>query len=539
LGCFLSQDAAKTTIETFGGFIARYMGDGVLAYFGYPLAHEDDAERAVRAGLALADVVPAIDTHPTLAVRIGVATGPVVVGDIIGEGASQESAVVGETPNLAARLQGVAKPNNVVLSESTRRLTAGRFEFNSLGAQQLNGITGPVPAYQAVSLLSGPSRFETAHPGSLTPMTGRDGELSLLVQQWERARENEGQVVLLAGEPGIGKSRLIEALREHTSAEASTVQHYQCSPYYTATAFHPVINLIERAAGFAREDRTETKLDKLEALIEGLSPGNEKAVALIAALLALSTERYTPLNLTPQRQRAETIATFVRQMESLSDLGPMLMLFEDMHWSDPSTVELLDAMINQLQGLPIFALITYRPEFHPPWTGYGHVTTQSLNRLGRKAIKGIVEQVAEGKSLPPDVLEEIITKTDGVPLFVEELTKSVLESASLRTSGQSHALEDVRLSIPSSLQDALTARLDRLGAVKEVAQMGACIGRVFSHELLAAVSALHPSVLDEALTRLVASGLVFRRGESPEATYTFKHALVQDVAREKIGRAHV
>jgi len=530
------QDAAKTAIETFGGYIARYMGDGVLAYFGYPQAHEDDAERAVRAGLALTDVVPAIDAEPALAVRIGIATGSVVVGDIIGEGASQESAVVGETPSLAARLQGVAEPNTVVLSESTQRLIAGRFELTSLGTQHLKGITGPVPAHQAISPRSGPSRFETTHPGNLTPLIGREGELSLFVQRWERARDNEGQVVLLEGEPGIGKSRLIEALRERVQAEAPTVQHYQCSPYYTATALYPVINHIERAAGFAREDRTDARLDKLEASMQALLPENEQGVALIAALLSLPTERYAPLDMTPQRQRAETITVLVRQLEALSDRGPMLMLFEDMHWSDPSTVELLDAMIDRLQGLPVFALITYRPDFHPPWTGYGHVTAHSLNRLGRQDVRGIVDKVAEGESLPSYAIEEIIAKTDGVPLFVEELTKTVLESGNWSAAGQPHGLQSARLPIPSTLHDALISRLDRLGAAKEVAQMGACIGRVFSYELLTAVSTLQASALDDALSRLVSRGLVFRRGKLPDATYTFKHARVQEVARGSVLR---
>ena len=359
------QSAARNAIEHYDGYIARYMGDGLLVYFGYPQAHEDDPERAVRAGLEIVERVSALKFPDSieLQVRIGIATGLVVAGDIVGEGASEERAVLGDTPNLAARLQDIAEPNAVVLSESTRRLVEGRFVFEVLVPLVLKGISSMVPAYRALSVRTGSSRFETAHSGDLTRLMGRGGELSLLMQYWERAREGEGQVVLLEGEAGMGKSRLIEAVRETIGVEASTVQRYQCSPYYTATAFHPVVDLLERTAGVALGDDSDTKLDKLETSMETLAQRNELTVALMARLLSLPTERYAPLNMTPQRQRAEQIVMLVRQLEDYCALRAMLMLVEDVHWSDPSTVELLDTMIDRIQGLPVLALISIDPNF--------------------------------------------------------------------------------------------------------------------------------------------------------------------------------
>jgi predicted ATPase len=365
---------------------------------------------------------------------------------------------------------------------------------------------------------------------------GRGGELSLLMQYRERAREGEGQVVLLEGEPGMGKSRLIEAARDTIGAEALTVQRYQCSPNYIATAFHPVVNLLERTAGFVRGDDTDTKLDKLELSMETSAQSNESTVTLMARLLSVPTERCAPLNMTPQRQRVEQIVMLVRQLEDYCAVGPMLMLVEDMHWSDPSTIEVLDTMIDRIQGLPVLALISYGREFRPPWTVYGHVTSHLINRLGRKDVKAIVKNVAESGLLPQHVLKEIIIKTDGVPLFAEELTKAVLETQSLSAAGQSNAM-DAPILIPSTLRDALLPRLDLLEAAREVAQMGACIGRVFGHELVAAISSLHTSVLDEALSELVIRGLVFQQGESTEATYTSKQALVRDVAYSSLLRS--
>ncbi len=514
------------------------MGDGLLVYFGYPLAHEDDAERAVRSGLSIVDTVRKLKPSDRieLQVRIGIATGLVVAGDIVGEGASEEHAVLGDTPNLAARLQSIAAPGSVVISPSTQRLVAGRFEFESLPAQQLKGLSESVSPYRVVDVREEPSRFEAAHLGDLTPLKGRESELALLVQRWDRACSGEGQVVLVEGEPGIGKSRLIQALRDRVGPEASTVQRYQCSAYYNSRAFHPAIDLLERAAKFARGDDMDVKLDKLEASMEALLPGDETSVALMAALLSLPTERYAQLNMTPQKQRAKTIEGLVGQLAALSTQGPLLMLFEDVHWSDPSTLELLDALIDRIQSLPVLLLITYRPEFTPPWTGYGHVTVHSLNRLGRREVSGIVKIVTGGKTLPSEVFEQIIDKTDGVPLFVEELTKTVLEAGILTESEDSYFLNGplLPLAIPSTLHDALISRLDRLSPVKEVAQIGACIGRAFSYELLAAVSPRQGDELEDALSELVNSGLIFRRGELPEATYTFKHALVRDAAYQSL-----
>ena len=378
------QSAAAGAIAHYEGYVARYMGDGLLVYFGYPQAHEDDAERAVRAGLGIVEAVDGLRPRGELRlqVRIGVATGLVVVGDIVGEGASEERAVLGDTPNLAARLQGVAPPNGVVIGENTQRLVAGLFVLDDLEPQSLKGISAQVTAYQAKGTSAAPSRFEAAHPQGVTPLTGRESELALLTQRWNQASEGEGQVVLLEGEPGIGKSRLLQAARDHIDEAAVFVQRYQCSPYHATTPFYPVIDLIERAARFSPEEGAEEKLDKLEAAIGSLLPSAEPGLSLMAALLSLPVDRYSPLNMTPQKQRLETIEALVAQLRALRSAGPLLMLFEDVHWSDPSTLEFLEAVIDRIESSPVLCLITFRPEFSPPWTGHGHVTTLSLNRLG-------------------------------------------------------------------------------------------------------------------------------------------------------------
>jgi predicted ATPase len=514
------------------------MGDGVLAYFGYPQAHEDDAERAVRAGLQIVEAVPQAVPGQTLAVRVGIATGPVVVGDSIGHGAAQESAVVGVTPNLAARLQGIAPDDSVVVSPSTQRLVAGRFKLERSPARRVKGLDEPVSPFKVLGVRADRSRFEAAQRGALSPLLGRDAELALLERRWGQAQAGEGQAVLLQGEPGIGKSRLIQAVRERVGADATVVLRYQCSPHHTATAFYPVTELLGRAAQFSSNDEPASKLDKLEAMMAGLLPGNETALALVAALLSLPVERYVPLDMTAQAQRAATIDALAAMLESLQRRGPTLVLFEDVHWSDPSTLDYLDAVIDRMASLPVLALVTYRPEFQPTWGGYGHVTTHSLNRLGRREVSGIVAGVSGGKALPPEVLSQIEVKTDGIPLFVEELTKTVLEAGFLVETDTSYALEGPvpHLAIPSTLHDALLARLDRLASAKEIAQIGACIGRTFSYELIAAAAPASGDALDAALETLSASELVFRRGKPPAARFTFKHALVQDAAYQSLLR---
>ena len=532
------QNTVASEAARFEGHVAKYMGDGVLIYFGYPRAHEDDAERAARAGLDIAKAVGAINAAgiQDLQARIGISTGQVVVGDLIGEGAAQEEAVVGATPNLAARLQELAGPGAVVISQSTRRLLGQLFECEDLGEQQLKGIGG-VRAWRVVREQAMESRFEARQAGGMTPFVGRDEEIGLLLGRWGAAKSGEGQVVLLEGEPGIGKSRITRTFRELISSEAHTRLRYQCSPYYTNSALYPFITQIERAAGFARGDDMNTRLDKLEAM---LGDAAEATVApLIAAMLSLDISRYPPLAMSPQKQKDETLKAIADEVTALAGEQPVLMIFEDAHWIDPTTQELLDLIVPLVAEHPVLLVITYRPEFTPPWTGLGQVVPVVLTRFGRAQAATMVARVTGDKALPDEVLDQIVAKTDGVPLFVEELTKTVLESGLVAEADGAYALTGplTELAIPSSLQDSLMARLDRLSPVKEVAQIGACIGREFSYALLAAVSGLRDNELQNSLTELTNSALVFRRGNPPDATYTFKHALVQDVAYESLLRS--
>ncbi len=529
------QDCCAGVIDRFEGHVAKFMGDGVLAYFGYPHAHEDEAERAVRAGL---DIIAAIRnlkprTSGPLAVRVGIATGLVVVGDLIGQGASQERVVVGETPNLAARLQGLAEPDSLVISRRTRRLIGGLFEVVDLGVQQVKGLAEPVRAWRVVAESRAESRFEALRGTGLMQLIGRDHEIALLLDRFERARDGEGQVVLLAGEAGIGKSRIVRALRERLDDESYTSISHYCSAYHQSSALYPVIGLLERAARFQPGDSAAERIEKLESLLALSTDDVSDVLPLIAALLSVPVDdRYPPLNLTPQRQKQKTLEILGDQLAGLAVAQPVLAVYEDVHWIDPSSLDLLDLVIDQVQSLPILVIITYRPEFNPPWTGYPHVTSLSLSRLTRRYGRAMVERVTGGKALPAEVMQQIVDKTDGVPLFVEELTKAVLESDLLREAEGRYELTGLLppLAIPTTLQDSLIARLGRLAPVKEVAQIGAAIGREFSYELLAAVAPLREAELQDALLQLTRSELIFRRGVPPKATYTFKHALVQDAA---------
>ncbi|BCG96918.1 adenylate/guanylate cyclase domain-containing protein [Mesorhizobium sp. 131-2-1] len=525
---------AADTIARFGGFVAKYMGDGVLVYFGYPQAHENDAEQAVRAGLALIDSVGRLQLSEPLRVRVGIATGQVVVGDLITAGEGHERGVVGETPNLAARLQALAEPDAVVIGPQTRQLVGGLFEYRDLGAVEVKGFPERVHPYQVVRESAVESRFEALHGTTPTPMVGREEEVHLLQRHWHRAKSGEGRVVLLSGEPGIGKSRLTVTLQERIQNEPYTRLRYFCSPHHQDSALHPTIAQLERAAGFERDDPPERKLDKLAALLAEASPED---VALLAELLSLPVEgRFPPLQLTPQRKKEKVFDALLRQLEDLARRGPVLMLFEDVHWIDPSSRELLDLVIERVQRLPVLLLLTFRPEFHPPWTGQAHVTVLVLNRLDRREGAALVHRVAGTGELPGDVVAEIIERTDGVPLFVEELTKAVLEGGNARTVLSKAAA--TALNVPATLHASLMARLDRLGsAVMEVAQVGAILGREFSYELLAAVAPRNAAELNAALDQLVVAGLVFCRGTRPLATYLFKHALVQDAAYGTLLRA--
>jgi class 3 adenylate cyclase len=507
-------------VEGFGGFVARYMGDGVLVYFGYPQAHEDDAERATRCGLALVDRVPQLDQAEELHVRVGIATGLVVVG-----GEIVEHDVAGDTPNLAARLQALTEPDTVVIAASTRRLIGDLFEYRNLGEKELKGIAGPVSAWQALRPSGVESRFEALRGSALTPLVGRDKEIDLLLRRWARAKSGEGQVALVSGEPGIGKSRLVAELAQRLQAEPLLRLRYFCSPYHQDSALFPFIDQLERAAGFAREDLPAARLEKLEALLALATP-LEEDVALIADLLSLPASEHHPLpSLSPQRKKEKTLEALIRQLEGLAGKQPVLMVFEDAHWMDPTSRELLDLTVDRARSLAVLLIVTFRPEFQPPWTGQPQVTMLALNRLDRRDGGALVAQIAGGKALPDAVVAQIVDRTDGVPLFVEELTKSVLES------GMS------LVGIPTTLHDSLMARLDRLASVRLMAQIGAAIGREFSYQLLHAVARLPEEELQAALARLVASELVFQRGRPPEAVYSFKHALVQDAAHSSLLRS--
>src|SRR6516225_8555370 len=519
------------TVARFGGFVAKYMGDGVLVYFGYPQAHEDDAERAAGAGLAVIDAVGRLATPEPLNVRIGIATGLVVVGDLIGAGAAQERGVVGETPNLAARLQALARPGTLVVADSTRRQIGTLFEIEDLGPQLLAGFAEPQPAWRVVGESGVLSRFEALRSGT-TPLVGRDEELDLLLRRWQQAKSGAGRVVLVSGEPGIGKSRLTAALSQHIETEPHTRLRYFCSPHDQDSALYPFIGQLERAAGFARDDTTATKLDKLEALLcDGAEPGD---LSLIAEMLSLpGGERFPPLDLSPQRKKERTLAALLRQLQALARRQPILMIFEDLHWIDPTSREVLDLTVEKITDLPVLLVVTYRPEFQPPWVGQSQVTVIALNRLGRNEGTMLVHQLAGNLgALLPDIVDEIVERTDGVPLFVEELTKAVVEAGADRGYASiSAAVPPSSLAVPATLHASLLGRLDRLGpAAKNVAQVGAAIGRDFSYELLAVAVQLGEPELREALRRLVEAGLVFQRGAPPTAEYLFKHALVQDTA---------
>jgi class 3 adenylate cyclase len=516
------QEACSGVISHYDGYVAKLMGDGVYAYFGYPLAHEDDAERAINAGLGIIEAVGALE--PDLRVRIGVATGTVAVGDIIGEGASEEANVVGEAPNLAARLQEIAEPNTVVIGEATHILASGLFETTELGKRDFKGFTDPVGAWSVVSARRTESRFEATRGERLTDLVGRDEELEILLRRWERAKSGEGQVVLISGEPGIGKSRLVRELQDRVAGDAHGMR-YQCSPYHSNSALYPVTEQLERAALFEPKDSSEGRLDKLEALLSMSGQPVVDAARLIASLLSLPSEgRYEPLELSPQRQKGLTLKALVDQLSGLAESEPVLFVFEDAHWIDPTTLELLELVIEQARQTAVLALLTYRPEFEASWKEHAHVTQMTLRRLDSQDCLALVEHVAVDAALSEELRERIAAQTDGVPLFVEELTKSVVEA------GLGSAQEATSIDVPATLKDSLEARLDRLGSAKEIAQIGAVIGRSFDFDLLGQVSASTANKLHSGLERLVQSELVSCRGVPPDATYTFKHALVQDTA---------
>jgi class 3 adenylate cyclase/tetratricopeptide (TPR) repeat protein len=534
------QNAVAGEIAKFEGHVAKFLGDGVLAYFGWPRASEDSAELAVRAGLAVAVAVGGIGdgSGHLLSSRIGIATGLVVVGDLLGEGAAKEEAVTGETPNLAARLQQAAEPGTVVIADSTRRLVGDLFELTKLASLQLKGFAEPVPAWRIVGEGKAETRFEALHGAHVTPLVGRGEELDLMLSRWRLAQGRAGQVVLISGEPGIGKSRLVLALRERLQAEPLTLVSYTCSPHHTNSALFPFVSQLERAARFSADDSSEKRLNRLESLL------SEDAVVLPDDVLPLFAELMgipTPMpgvisELSPQQRKMLVFRTFLARLDRLANRGPVLLVLEDAHWLDPTSHELFDQIVNRLQDLPVLLVATFRPELPAPWTGFPHATLLTLDRLPRAQIVTLVDRITEGKALPEQVLGQILARTEGVPLFTEELTKAVLEAGILRDAGDRYTLSGPlpSVAIPTTLHDSLMARLDRLAPVKEVAQIGACIGREFDHELLAAAVSMPEAELAAALDRLLSAELVFRRGLPPTATYIFKHALVRDAAYESL-----
>jgi class 3 adenylate cyclase/predicted ATPase len=539
------QATCAAVIQRFDGYIAQYLGDGLLVYFGYPQAHEDDAQRAVRAGLemlgALAALQPrlAADKGIRLAVRLGMHTGLVVVG-AMGTGGRQEALALGDTPNIAARLQGLAAPDTVVVSDATWRLVQGYFACDALGPQLLKGVGTPVPAYRVLGPSGAQSRLDAASSRGLTPLVGREAEVALLRERWAQARDGLGQIVLLSGEAGIGKSRLVMALKQHVAGEPHTAWECRCSPYFQDSALYPLIDLSQRALQFGRDEAPEAKLQKIAAALGHYGLAQPETVALWATLLSVPlAEPYPPLHLTPQRQKQKTLEAMVALLLAMAAEQPVLFIVEDVHWIDASTLEFLSLCIDQGPTARLLILLTCRPEFHAPWGFRAHLTPLTLNRLPRPQVLRLIGRVAGGKALPSEVVEQIVAKTDGVPLFVEELTKMVLESALLR-EGEGHyelAGPLPSLAIPATLHDSLMARLDRLTPVKAVAQLGATIGRTFAYELLQAVSPLDEATLQHGLRQLVDAELVYQRGVPPQATYTFKHALIQDAAYQSLLRS--
>jgi len=528
------QGAVSAAVARFEGQVAKWMGDAAMVYFGYPRAHEDDAERATRAGIALIEAVAELRRarRATLEVRIGIATGLVVVGELIGEGEARLRGLVGDTPDLAMRLQALAEPDTIVVSESTRRLLGKAFELKPLGPQTLKGFEMPVAAWLIVRERKNVSRFEASRSETLTPFVGREQEIALLVERWQHAVKGEGQLALLSGEAGIGKSRVLAALRERIGNQSYLVLRYQCSPHHVNDAFHPVIGQIWYAANFVSGEAAGSRLDKLEKMIESTGLACADIAPYLASLLSLPTgERYPALDLPPNELKERMMAALLAMTVGSARQIPLLMIVEDAHWIDPTSLDLTTRMIERMRDLPIMMVMTFRPEFSPPWSG-DHVTAVPLSRLERHEAGTMVDRMTDGRKLPSEVLEQILAKTDGVPLFMEELTKSVLESGLVREENGAYVLASTLtpLAIPSTLHDSLAARLDRLSPIKETAQIGAAIGREFSHALLEAISPIKGSALQDALRQLIEAELIHMRGTPPKANYVFKHALVQDTA---------
>jgi class 3 adenylate cyclase/predicted ATPase len=540
------QRVCSAIITRFDGHIAQLLGDGLLVYFGYPHAHEDDPHRAIRAALGILAAMGNLNTHLQrekgiqLGVRLGIHTGLVVIGDM-GGGGRQEQLALGETPNIASRIQGRAEPNTLAISEATYRLVEGYFTCESLGEHTLRGVSQPLHIYRVLGESGVHSRLEVAQTRGLTPLVGREQEVGLLLERWQQAKFGQGQVVLLTGDAGIGKSRLVQVLKEHVINEPHTRWECRSSEYYQNTALFPLVDLFQRLLRFQVEDTPDQKVGKLEHMLSKYRLPLEESVQLFAPLLSLpiSENRYPLLNLSPQRQRQKTLETIIAILLELAERQPVLFILEDLHWTDPTTLELLNLLIDQTPTASLLVLLTCRPHFQPAWHHRSYLTEITVNRLSHTQVEQIVHRLTDGKTLPTEVLQQIIAKTDGVPLFVEEMTKAILESGQLTAidGHYEHTGSFSTFAIPATLQDSLMARLDRLVSAKGIAQLAAVIGRQFSYELLQAVSQLDASTLQRDLGRLVEAELLYQRGLPPQTTYIFKHALIQDAAYESLLRS--
>ncbi|MBX3329319.1 MAG: AAA family ATPase [Nitrospira sp.] len=532
-------DDCGNAISRFNGYIAKYMGDGLLVYFGYPQAQEHDAERAIYAGLAILELarVSSRDDpssqEPEIAVRIGIATGHVIVGEIIGQETAKERSVFGETPNLASRLQALAAPNQLIVDAATKRLIGDEFELADQGTVSLKGFEAPVQVWQVVGSKLSASRFESYRAGRLTQFIGREHETALLLGRWQEAVEGEGQVVLLCGEAGIGKSRIARSLRDRLAEEGYQTIQFQCSPYHTNTALYPVITYLRQAAGLSGEDTPSTQLRKLDALALNSGIDDQTTVSLLADLCSIRTDDLRPPpNVSSEKRKEMTLEALVQQLQRLAGRRPTLFIVEDVHWLDPTTRDLLTRMIDRIQPMRVLLIITFRPEFKPVWADYSHVTFLTLSRLPRRHSAELLASMTGGKALPPEVQQAILVKTDGVPLYIEELTETLLESGLLKEEQDSFILRTSLkdLSIPDSLQALLMERIDRLGPTKEIVQVGAAIGREFSYELLRSVVDVTDSQLKKALELFVESGLILQESEIPTAKFQFRHMLMQEAA---------
>lgn len=526
------HSCCASLIKRHGGFVAKYMGDGVLAYFGYPSAHEHDAERAVNAGLALVQAMPELVTaaNAPLRVRVGIATGVVVVGDLLGVGESQERGIVGDTPNLAARLQAIAAPNAVIIADSTRKLLGDLFELSDLGSIELKGMPAPLRAWSALRPNANVSRFEALNATGLSPLVGREGECELLLRAWSRVKAGNGLVVLLSGEAGIGKSRLVATFLGCVADDHHHRLRYYCSPQHSDSAFYPIIKHLEQAAGFTNEDTSKSKRNKLDAMLARSSTSIEH-INLVADLMSLSDASNRSSTTAPQEWRQKLMDALLAQIEQLAHAGPVLMIFEDAHWADPTSLALLALLIDRIERLRILLFVTCRPGFQPPWADRPQVAPITINRLTSDQACDLIEGIMAGNNLKVEEKQDIIERADGIPLFVEEITKAALEARLEREAGRTlSSPRSPASAVPTSLHASLLARLDRLGEAKIVAQIGAVIGREFSHALLARVAEEAHMVLEPAIDRLISAGLLTRQGVPPHATYLFNHALIRDAA---------